>query len=272
MAEVTALTQQNFLRILIVEDNQGERELLRDYLNNCDIPSFTSKIWDAPDLVTALNLLDSQSIDVVILDLNLPDCVSLETFLRLRDRHPEVAVVVMTGQEDEALGVEAIRHQAQDYLPKGKLDEFILGRTVRYALERQRLRNELELLRLQQRQRQEMYQLEHYSNSNPEKDGRIFSLSSSYGALVRQYVFAAREGNIRPSSMVQALAQRLVFMRASARDVVRLHLKVLKETGNWTTAAEERAFGVDARLALVELLGTLADLYRDLSNNKREAP
>jgi hypothetical protein len=117
-----------------------------------------------------------------------------------------------------------------------------------------------------------MKQLKRYSDSDSSKDGRIFSLSPSYGALVRQYVFAAREGNTRPVAAVHSLACRLAVMRAEAKDVVRLHLKMLKETGNWSTTAEERAFSVDARLALVELLGTLADLYRDASIKKENNP
>lgn len=267
MAASTPGEEHETARVLIVEDNPGERALLREYLLHADTPTFTLRVMDAADLNTALAVLDRGSIDVVLLDLNLPDSTSLPTFQRLHARHPEVAVVVLTGLEDEAMGLEAIRMRAQDYLVKGRLDAFILGRAVRYALERQRLQNELEQLRFQQRQRQEVSQLESYSNG-PSEGGRIFSLAPSYSALVRQYVFAARERQARPSAMVLALACRLADMGAGARDVVRLHVKVLKETGNWSTDAEERAFGVDARLALVELLGTLVDQYRDAWRNK----
>ena len=66
--------------------------------------------------------------------------------------------------------------------------------------------------------------------------------------------------------------QRLATMGAGAQDVVRLHIRMLKETGSWTTPTGERAFGVDAHLALVEWLGTLADLYRDASIHARGNP
>ncbi len=260
------------LRILIVEDSPGERELLREQICGESSHFFTPQVWDASDLATALDTLGRRSIDVILLDLALPDSTGLETLFRVRDHCSEVAIVVLTGMENESLGVEAIQHHAQDYLLKGRLDGFALGRSMRYAVERQRLRNELEQLRFQQRQRQEMRQLEHYSDGGTAKNNRIFSLSPSYGALVRQYVFATREGNNRPSLLVQSLAQRLAAMGAGAQDVVRLHIKMLKETGNWTTSAEERAFGVDARLALVELLGTLADLYREASSLTRGNP
>ncbi|MBF0165511.1 MAG: response regulator [Magnetococcales bacterium] len=263
MSTTTPNKKQEQVRVLIIEDNPGERSLLLEYLNRTSYAPYILLVEEAGDLVSGLRKMDTGQVDVVVLDLNLPDSNSLDTFHQVRRSHPEVAVVVLTGTEDESLGLEAIRHQAQDYLVKGSLVETILARSICYAMERQRLQNEVEQLRFKQRQRREVSQLEYYSHTRESDSGRIFSLAPSYGALVRQYVFAAREGNARPSEMVQQLASRLAAMGAEARDVVRLHLKVLKETGYWTTAAEERAFGMDARLALVELLGTLADLYKN---------
>ncbi|MBF0310800.1 MAG: response regulator transcription factor [Magnetococcales bacterium] len=265
-APPTGLRKQ--ARILIVEDHPGERELLHENLQEAESAFFSLSPLDASDLTGAVEILEKHVVDLVLLDLNLPDSTSLNTFLYLKERFPDLAVLVLTSLEDELLGIEAIRQGAQDYLIKGRLDGFILGRALRYALERQNLLNELERLRFRQRQHQEMSQLESYSKSTSPEGGRIFSLAPSYGALVRQYVFASRERQARPSASVQGLAQRLAAMGAGARDVVRLHVKVLKETGNWSTSAEERAFGVDARLALVELLGNLADLYRETALHK----
>jgi len=251
----------NIIRLLIIADSQGERILLFNFLSENYFFSF--KVLEAEDLTKGLSVLDNQVIDVIIIDLEIFQGNFLDAFAHIRKHHADVAVVVVVKPTEELQGLEAIRHGAQDYLLKGLINGFILVRTIHHALERQRLLNELELLRFQQRQRREMSQLEDYLDDYI--NGRSLSLITNYNALVRQYVFAAREGNPRPYIMVQSLAERLAAMNAKARDVVRLHLKVLKATGNWTTAAEERAFSVDARLVLVELLGTLADIYRDLA-------
>lgn len=255
-------TNINVIRLLIISDAQSERTLLFNLLSENYLFSF--KILEASNLPDGIKLLEEKLVDVVILDLAISRGHFAETFCCIREHHINIAVIVIVPPLEEPQGLEAIRKGAQDYLLKGFIDGFILVRTIQHALERQRLLNELELLRLQQRQNLEMTQLENYVDDNIQ-NGQIFSLAANYNSLVRHYVFATREGQPRPYVMMKSLAQRLVAMKVKARDVVRLHLKVLKETGIWTTTTEERAFSVDARLVLVELLGTLADIYRDLA-------
>lgn len=255
----------NIIRLLIISDDHVERTLLFNLLSENYLFSF--KIFEASDFPNGIKILEEKLVDVVILDLAVSLGHFAETFSCIRSHHINVAVIIIVPPVEEPQGLEAIRKGAQDYLLKGCIDGFVLVRTIHHALERQRLLTELELLRLQQRQNLEMMQLENYVDNNL-PNGQVFSLSANYNSLVRHYVFATRESQPRPYVMIQSLAQRLAAMKAKARDVVRLHLKVLKDTGIWTTAAEERAFSVDARLVLVELLGTLADIYRDLAQNK----
>ena len=69
------------------------------------------------------------------------------TFLRVQERAPDVAVVVLTGLDDEALAVETVQRGAQDYLVKGRVDERLLVRSLRYALERKKSQYELKRAR-----------------------------------------------------------------------------------------------------------------------------
>jgi FixJ family two-component response regulator len=74
----------------------------------------------------------------VLLDLGLPDSQGLETLAKTYSQAPEVPIVVLTGLDDDALGVQAVNRGAQDYLKKGQVDGELLMRTIRYAIERKR--------------------------------------------------------------------------------------------------------------------------------------
>jgi diguanylate cyclase (GGDEF)-like protein len=84
---------------------------------------------------------------VILLDLNLPDGQGLETLTRLREAHPDIPIVVLTGSDDERLAMAAVRAGAQDYLVKGRVDSWTLARTLRHSLERHRLLGELDSAR-----------------------------------------------------------------------------------------------------------------------------
>jgi two-component system, cell cycle sensor histidine kinase and response regulator CckA len=73
----------------------------------------------------------------VLLDLSLPDSQGLDTFLELHRQAPGLPIIVLTGLDDETLAMRAMHEGAQDYLPKGQVDGNLLGRSIRYAIERQ---------------------------------------------------------------------------------------------------------------------------------------
>jgi len=95
-------------------------------------------------LAPALERLRTTGIHVVLLDLTLPDSAGLGTFTSVRANAPDVPIIVLTGLSDESLAVSTVRDGAQDYLIKGQVDGNLLGRTIRYAIERQHVRHELE--------------------------------------------------------------------------------------------------------------------------------
>ena len=137
------------VRILLVEDNPGDARLLRALLLEAAPPEWR--------LVHVLRLADAEphvgtgELDVVLLDLSLPDAHGLETVDRMRALAPGLPIVVLTGTDDESLAVQAVQAGAQDYLVKGHADGRLLVRAVRYALERHRL--ERDRLRLLERER-----------------------------------------------------------------------------------------------------------------------
>lgn len=127
--------KEQALTVLLVEDNPGDARLIREMLregygDRCRVESVDR-------LAAAFESL-SGGIDVVLLDLSLPDSQGIETFLRLHEHTPEVPVVVLTGLDDDALARQAVQAGAQDYLPKGEANPHGLVRSVLYAVERSR--------------------------------------------------------------------------------------------------------------------------------------
>ena len=119
--------------ILLVEDNPGDQDLILAYLEGAG-KSF--HVETAGTLGSALKMLDQHTFNVVFLDLGLPDSIGLDTLRLFTSKVPDIPVIVLTGLDDEQLGIEAIRIGAQDYLIKGQLNTNMLFRSLRYAIER----------------------------------------------------------------------------------------------------------------------------------------
>ena len=132
--------------ILLVEDNPGDVRLLRETLR--DAGTLRYELEHAWRLSEALERLSAGGVDVLLLDLSLPDAQGMQTVARALEAAPDVPIIVLTGLEDDLLAVQAVQAGAQDYLPKGRLDPTLLARSIRYAMERKRLEHErAELLR-----------------------------------------------------------------------------------------------------------------------------
>ena len=107
------------MRILLVEDNPGDARLIRIKLG--EYSDFPFEFTRTENLGDALTELDESHYDVVLLDLNLPDSQGLETFRQLRAHEPDLPIVILTASDDQAQGIEAVRHGAQDYLSKKEI-------------------------------------------------------------------------------------------------------------------------------------------------------
>ncbi len=128
--------------VLLIEDNPGDADLVRLRLVKGQSPV---KVNCVTRLSEGLASLSAETPSVVLLDLNLPDSRGAETFRRVMEHSPHVPVVVLSGQDDEALAMKAVHLGVQDYLVKGNLSSKHLERAIRYAVERQALLRALEI-------------------------------------------------------------------------------------------------------------------------------
>ena len=139
------------ISVLLIEDDRGYARLIRqmiedrmgEYVNSDHVIS----------LGEGLDHLDNNEVDVVLLDLILPDSEGLDTFLRVNQAAPETSIVILTSIEDEQVALDALKAGVQDYLYKGEVNPNILVRAIRYAVERhraeERIRQSEERLRTQ---------------------------------------------------------------------------------------------------------------------------
>jgi PAS domain S-box-containing protein len=135
------MTSDAPLRILLVEDNRADAVLLQDMLARVQSDLF-DMIWE--DLLkNALQRLEVEEFDAVLLDLNLPDSHGLATLDAVHSAKMTTPIVVVTGAEDETLALQAIRQGAQDYLVKGMLSARGIVRVIQYAVDRRRVEENL---------------------------------------------------------------------------------------------------------------------------------
>jgi two-component system, cell cycle response regulator len=124
-------------RILLVEEDHESLESLRESLAQVRDARFEIE-W-AGELATALQRLSLGGVDIVLLDLALPDSEGLVTFERCYAFAPDVPIIVLTSMDDEGAGMSTVQGGAQDYLVKALVDGNVLVRSIRYAIERHRL-------------------------------------------------------------------------------------------------------------------------------------
>ncbi len=136
------------LDVLLVEDNPGDARLVRELL--AEDAALTYRLTHVTTVQGAIERLqaDPTAVDVILLDLSLPDESGLETVRRVVAGSGAAGVVVMTGANDEELGLSALSAGAQDYLIKGQVDGRLLRRALRYAVGRHQVRQQLESLSL----------------------------------------------------------------------------------------------------------------------------
>ena len=127
--------------ILLIEDNEGDARFTKELLLEARSGCFS--VEHVTSLSGALGCLGQSRYAVALLDLTLLDTQGLATLQQIRSAFSTLPIVVLSGLNDEALALEAMQHGAQDYLIKGQVDGRILERSIRYAIERQRIEQRL---------------------------------------------------------------------------------------------------------------------------------
>jgi signal transduction histidine kinase len=190
------------IRVLLIEDNPGDVRLIREMLRES---TAAVHLQHAERLSAGLEHLHSEAVtNVVLLDLSLPDSSGFDTFKAVRTAAPGVAIVVLSGLDDQDLAVKAVQEGAQDYLVKGQVDGGTLLRAMRYAVERQRLER---LRRELERQRDEFFSSVSHDLRTP-----VAAIKAAIGVVLAN----------EPSNMPPSLHRLLGNIDLAADELARL--------------------------------------------------
>lgn len=214
--------------------------------------------------------------DVVILDLGLPDDNGLNAVRRILD-HVECAVVVLTSSHDEHLAGSALQMGVQEYLLKDQFDAQLLMRTVRYAVERHRLAEQVRHAQQAGARERELRRMEHLASTTTsitatsygggplrQRRPRVHEeLVGEYRRIIDQAVQErAYRVESRTSSDLASMAAILGHQAATPRDVVEIHATALQRALDNGDAPRLQAIVEEARIMSLELMGNLTTYYR----------
>jgi len=136
----------NIIKILLIEDNPGDTRLIREYLKSDE--NFLHQI----EWISSLNEINpnkDHQPDIILLDLNLPESIGIDTFDIVHSIFPDIPIIVQTGLNDQPTGYAAVSKGAQDYLIKGNFSGALLIKSLQYGIERNKLVKKIQLAKLE---------------------------------------------------------------------------------------------------------------------------
>ena len=134
------------LNVLVVEDNPGDYDLVVEYLS--EVSNTNYHFNHCVSLHEVDEVIKFVRIDVILLDLSLPDSSGIDTVSNMRNLSKSLPIVVLTGVDNDELGEQAIHQGAQEYLSKNELNGRMLARIIKYAIKRKKMDEKLETLAL----------------------------------------------------------------------------------------------------------------------------
>lgn len=134
--EIDKIGGKGTINILMIEDDTGYARLIEKIITEIEGSPF--KFRRVENLEKGLAFLSKEEVDVILLDLLLPDSEGLFTFLKTYNAAPDIPIVVLSSLEDDETALLAIREGAQDFLYKGIVNTSVLVRSVRHSVERKR--------------------------------------------------------------------------------------------------------------------------------------
>ncbi|MEQ8542101.1 MAG: response regulator [Coleofasciculus sp. D1-CHI-01] len=262
-------------RILLVEDDPDDLEKLEKLITNAKSPSFSRgfELICAETLEEGRGYVTQGGIDVVLLDLMLPDSRGMDTLRQMQQTAPDVPIIVQSTLEDERVAVKALELGACGYLAKAKLNTSLLIYAIRAALERQYQLAQLE----HHQQQQELEELEKLIsgeiNSTPKSSSVeslrqrmpdvVEELRQHYGDLM-EWALEERVYKVdhQLSMHLTNFAEQLGLLQASPRDLIELHTTTLKQKSQGINQRKAQAYTAEGRFLLLELMGNLTAYYR----------
>ena len=264
-------------RILLVEDNRDDAFLIEQYLSQATV-AFSCKFTTVERLTAALHLLETQSFDIILLDLTLPDSSGIDTLMTMHEKAPDLPVIVLTGMSDEALAFAALKAGAQDYLIKDGIDGTQLSKAIRYAIERNSLLTQLKASKEEQKELEialkTQKQMRGWDKGEivasmagigplRRREPELFAkLQADYGAILQNYLTALNYKDSLPRQEIDGLATRIGLLDGGPRDIVDLHLRVIEEQTKQSNPQRTKSYTLDGRLFTIEIMGMLVDYYR----------
>lgn len=252
---------------LFIEDNPGDVALVRESLGGEEGRGITLEYADR--LSAGLERLESGGIDIVLLDLNLPDSSGLSTLERLRAAAPSMPVVVLTGLDNPEAGSQAVKQGAQDYVTKNRLDSFLLAHSIRFAVLRHEVDAEVEKVQEEFQAGASRGPADQPAEAGIPLDKHSLGLGTlgeaaraplvrRLGAVLDGAVSShAQRSDAKTSAGLRALADELGRAGACPRDVLEMYTSCIEEKLSGSSARERRAYGQRGPWVLVELLAHL---------------
>ncbi len=245
------------IKILLVEDSPSDAALLQESLHHNEPGRF--KFTQAETLAQALELLKTSTFDLMLLDLSLPDSIGQATYLRAREAAPQLPIVVLTGIENESVGLEAVRRGVQDYLIKGQAYGRQTARAILYAIERKR--TEEALKQAEAALQRERDQLE---GRIKERTAELLNTNLALQAEIKNRLRAeeAHQQVLRRLSEAQETERGRISRELHDRlgqdlTALKLGLQILHKHGPFTGAAQDTVTNLD-KLAD----GLMRDIHR----------
>ncbi|KQC08159.1 MAG: hypothetical protein APR62_05320 [Smithella sp. SDB] len=137
------MNKKNRIKVLLIEDNPGDIRIIREMLSEDSHNVF--EVVQADHLSQGLECLKDDNIDVILLDLGLPDSQGIDTLHAILSVAEHLPIIIQTGLNDEEIAIRAVKAGAQDYLIKGQMNSFLLSRSILHSIERKRIKEELRI-------------------------------------------------------------------------------------------------------------------------------
>lgn len=176
---------QEAINILVIEDNRGDYVLVNEYLQEAFA---NATVIHAISIETATSVLHTERVDVVLLDLTLPDGTGIESFHAINSIAPLTPVIILTGIGDREIALESVKFGAQDYIVKSDSNPMVLQKSIRYGIERSKVLDHL-------KKSEEQYKYLFHNNPLPmwafeKHEGKFIRVNS---AAIRQYGYSEEE-------------------------------------------------------------------------------